>query len=274
MSGKVWLIGAGPGDPELLTMRAFRLLQQASVVLHDDLVSKEILALIPRTVQLHNVGKRCGAKRIQQEEINNLLVNFARFGLRVVRLKCGDPLIFGRAGEEMEALGRAGVDFEIVPGVTAALGAAASAKIPITDRKTASAVAFLTHHQAMNTAEAEWQAWVAAQATLVIYMPGYEYGQIVRRLMSAGMRGNTPCALVSRATARDERVLRTTVEKLPEAVHLPSPTLLFVGEVVSLNAEQVTPLAADWKEFALRDVAAAISAGEAVAQDLHGVSGD
>lgn len=272
MSGKVWLIGAGPGDPELLTMRALKLLQQASVVLHDDLVSKEILALIPRTAHLHNVGKRCGAKRIEQEEINKLLVNFARFGLRVVRLKSGDPLIFGRAREEMEALRSAGVDFEIVPGVTSALGAAASAKIPITDRKTASAVAFLTHHQAMSTPEADWKVWAAAQATLVIYMPGYEYGQIVHRLMSAGMHGNTPCAVVSRATTKDERVLRTTVEKLPEAVHLPAPTLLFVGEVVGLNAERVTQPAADWKEFELREVVA--GAGEAVAGNLQGFSGD
>lgn len=272
MSGKVWLIGAGPGDPELLTRRAFKLLQKADVVLHDDLVSAEVLAVIPRTTQLHNVGKRCGTKRIGQDDINKLLVNFAQFGLRVVRLKSGDPLIFGRAGEEIEALRHAGVDFEIVPGVTAALGAAASARIPLTHRKTASSVAFLTNHQAKNATEADWKAWVDARATLVIYMPGYDYDQIKRRLMSAGMRGETPCAVVSRATSKDEQVLRTTVEKLPDTSHLAAPTLLFVGEVVGLSAEVIT--AADWSQLELTEAMVNISPGEAVAGDQQGLTGN
>src|SRR5579862_7137590 len=135
MSGKVYLVGAGPGDPELLTVKALRLLQTADVVLHDDLVAPEILALIPDTARLQNVGKRCGTKTMRQEEINFLMVTLAGSGLQVVRLKSGDPLIFGRAGEEMEALRRANVGYEIVPGVTSALGAAASAGIPLTHRR-------------------------------------------------------------------------------------------------------------------------------------------
>src|SRR5271166_997515 len=135
MKGRVYLVGAGPGDPELLTVRALRLLKTADAVLHDDLVSAEILALASPLAQLHNVGKRCGAKKISQEEINFLMVAFASAGASVVRLKSGDPLIFGRAGEEVEALRHAGIDYEIVPGITAAFGAAAAAKIPLTHRR-------------------------------------------------------------------------------------------------------------------------------------------
>ena len=134
MKGKVYLVGAGPGDPELLTLKALRLLRTAEAVLHDDLVAPEILRLIPPAAQVHNVGKRCGTKKIRQEEINFLMVALATSGLQVVRLKGGDPLIFGRAGEEMESLRDAGIPYEIVPGVTSALGAAAAAQIPLTHR--------------------------------------------------------------------------------------------------------------------------------------------
>ena len=148
MKGKVYLVGAGPGDPELLTVKALRLLRTAQAVLHDDLVTPEILHLIPATAQVHNVGKRCGKKKILQEEINFLMIALADSGLRVVRLKSGDPLIFGRAGEEIEALRRANVPFEIVPGVTSAFGAAAAAQIPLTHRRASSALVFVTAHQA------------------------------------------------------------------------------------------------------------------------------
>src|SRR5215470_13821556 len=134
MTGKVYLVGAGPGDPELLTLKAVRLLRTADAVLHDDLVAPEILHLIPPTAQVHNVGKRCGQKKILQGEINYRMIALASSGLRVVRLKSGDPLIFGRAGEEIETLRRASVPFEVVPGVTSALGAAAAAQIPLTHR--------------------------------------------------------------------------------------------------------------------------------------------
>jgi len=140
MKGKVYLVGAGPGDPELLTLKALRLLRSAEVVLHDDLVAPEILKLIPSTAQIHNVGKRCGKKKILQGEINDLMVALAASGLRVVRLKGGDPLIFGRAGEEIETLRRNNIPFEIVPGVTSAMGAAAAAQIPLTHRRASSAL--------------------------------------------------------------------------------------------------------------------------------------
>jgi uroporphyrin-III C-methyltransferase len=212
-----------------------RALQQADVVLHDDLVGEEILELIPRATAKHNVGKRCGQKTIRQEDINAMLVRFAHEGLRVVRLKSGDPMIFGRAGEEMEALARAGVEFEVVPGVTSALGAAAAARISLTHRDAASAVAFLTSHQAKTAKAADWQAWVRARATLVIYMPGYEYAQIAGRLMAAGMDRETPCAVVSRATRWDQAIVRTTLAELPSAAQLAAPTLLFVGDAVGLG---------------------------------------
>src|SRR5262249_10894931 len=142
MKGKVFLVGAGPGDPELLTLKALRLLRTADAVLHDDLVAPEILQLISPKAQLHNVGKRCGKTKILQGEINYLMIALAASGLRVVRLKSGDPLIFGRAGEEVESLRRASVPFEIVPGVTSALGAAAVAQIPLTHRRASSSLVF------------------------------------------------------------------------------------------------------------------------------------
>ena len=144
MTGKVYLVGAGPGDPELLTLKALKLLKSADVVFHDDLIRPEILSLVPSSTLLHNVGKRFGNKRISQEEINALMIQNALLGLQVVRLKSGDPLIFGRAGEEIEALRRASIEFEIVPGITAALGAAANAQIPLTHRNAASAIVLVT----------------------------------------------------------------------------------------------------------------------------------
>lgn len=236
MNGKVFLVGAGPGDPELLTRKAFRVLEEADVILHDDLIGREILELIPRSVEVRNVGKRCGRKSIQQEEINALLVAFASFGLKVVRLKSGDPSIFGRAGEEMAALRKAHIDFEIVPGVTSALASAASAQISLTQREKASAVVFLTSHHANPKETVQWQAFVFSGATLAIYMPGFNYQQTSDRLIEAGLKGETACAIISRASSRDQQVHRTTVRELPSAPHLPAPTLLLVGDVV--EAEQ------------------------------------
>src|SRR5271155_650794 len=154
MNGKVYLVGAGPGDPELLTVKALRLLRTANVVFHDDLVSSKFLNLISPAAEVQNVGKRCGSKTIQQEEINFLLVARASSGLAVVRLKGGDPLIFGRAGEEIEALRRANIEYEVVPGITAALGAAAAAGISLTDRRVSHAVLFLTAQLAPGNQEA------------------------------------------------------------------------------------------------------------------------
>jgi uroporphyrin-III C-methyltransferase len=234
MKGKVYLVGAGPGDPELLTLKALRLLQTAEAVLHDDLVSPEILELIPRTAQVHNVGKRCGKKKIQQEEINFLMVALADSGLRVIRLKGGDPLIFGRAGEEIESLRRAGIPYEIVPGITSALGAAASAQIPLTHRRASSALVLITAHQAEGSEAANWSKLAGSGATLVIYMPGKNYGEIAAKLKAAGLGGATPCAIVSRATTPHQRMHHTSIAKLGQSPHFAAPTLLIVGEAVGL----------------------------------------
>jgi len=242
MKGKVYLVGAGPGDPDLLTLKALRLLRAAEVVLHDDLVAPEILKLIPSTAQIHNVGKRCGKKKILQAEINDLMVALAASGLRVVRLKGGDPLIFGRAGEEIETLRRHNIPFEIVPGVTSAMGAAAAAQIPLTHRRASSALVLLTAHKASekdaagkDAAEKDaWSKFVATGATLVIYMPGQNYSDIAKRLTAAGLASETPCAVISRATTKHQRTHRTTVLDLHRAPQLAAPTLLVVGEVVWL----------------------------------------
>ena len=253
MNGKVFLVGAGPGDPELLTVKALRILQSADAVLHDDLISLEILALISKTAEVRNVGKRCGRKSIQQEEINALLVTFASFGLKVVRLKAGDPLIFGRAGEEMEALRKANIDFEIIPGVTSALASAAAARVSLTHRDSASAVLFLTGHHAKPARAVDWRAYVASGATLAIYMPGSDYQQISEQLIAAGLKGETACAIVSRASSPAEQVHHTTIKQLASAPLLPAPTLLLVGDVLT------TPDAVQFQVEAAVNVLPAVS---------------
>lgn len=239
MRGKVYLVGAGPGDPELLTVKAVRLLGSADAVLHDELVTPEILRLASPTAQLHNVGKRCGSKRITQEEINFLMVGLAAAGQRVVRLKSGDPLIFGRAGEEIEALEKAGIDYEVVPGVTAALGAAAAAGIPLTHRRGPAALVILTGHRAGSHEETGWRDFARSGATLAIYMPGQNYGEIARRLRTAGLGRETPCAIVSRASTAEQQLHVTTVANLPAAPRLAAPALLIVGDVVRLAAQSL-----------------------------------
>src|ERR1700733_2150313 len=232
MNGKVYLVGAGPGDPELLTVKALRLLRTADVVLHDDLVTPEILKLISPTAEVQNVGKRCGSKTIRQEEINFLMVTRAASGLKVVRLKSGDPLIFGRAGEEIEALRRSNIVYEIVPGVTSALGAAAAAGIPLTHRQISSTLVLTAGHRAAENAAADWSRLPGAESTLVIYMPGSNYVEISSSLAAAGFGQETPCAIISRATTPEQQIHRTTVSDLPQAPRLAAPTLLVVGEVV------------------------------------------
>ena len=232
MRGKVYLVGAGPGDPELLTLRALRVLHSADAVLHDDLVAPEILKLIPPSAQRHNVGKRCGKKKITQVEINFLMVTLADFGLQVVRLKSGDPLIFGRLGEEIEALRRNGVEFEVIPGVTSVFGAAASLQVPLTERRFTPALVLLSGHRAAENEDTDWRKFVASGATLVIYMPGQNYGEIATRLRKSGVAVHTPCAIVSRASTQQQQTHLTTVREMPRAPQLPSPTLLIVGDVV------------------------------------------
>jgi uroporphyrin-III C-methyltransferase len=232
MAGTVYLVGAGPGDPELLTRKAWRVLQTANVVLHDDLVSEEILRSLAPAIQVVNVGKRCGAKSISQEGINALMVQLARKGKIVVRLKSGDPLLFGRAGEEIEALRRAGVPFEIVPGVTAALGASAAAQISLTDRRHASRVVFVTAHREGGTGLGN-ERHVAPDTTYVVYMPGSRYAQLAAELQAAGIGADIPCAVISRATTKEESVWRTTVADLPKCPKAASPSLIVVGSVVA-----------------------------------------
>jgi uroporphyrin-III C-methyltransferase len=230
--GKVFLVGAGPGDPDLLTLKAARLLRTADVVLHDDLVGDHILRMIPSHVQLHNVGKRCGVKKITQDEINFLMVSLALSGLQVVRLKGGDPLIFGRVAEEMEALEKAKIDFEIVPGITAALGAAATAQIPLSRRGSSPAIIFVTANRAADADPIDWRALIKSQATLAIYMPGHAYGPLASNLRSAGLSKDTPCAIISRATTSEQQVHVTNLADLNLAPRLPAPSLLVVGDVL------------------------------------------
>ena len=242
MNGKVFLVGAGPGDPDLLTVKALRLLRSADVVLYDDLVAPEILKLISPSSDVRNVGKRSGSKTIRQEEINFLMVTMAASGLQVVRLKSGDPLIFGRAGEEIEALRQANIEYEIVPGVTSALGAAASAGIPLTHRRAASTLVITAGHRADEGSSADWKELAAKDSTLVIYMPGSNYTAISNHLAAAGFTPETPCTIISRATTSQQQIHSTTVSHLACAPKLPAPTLLFVGDVVRLADRSSTGL--------------------------------
>ena len=241
MKGKVYLVGAGPGDPELLTLKALRVLKTAGAVLHDDLIAPEILQLIPAAAQVHNVGKRCGKKAILQDEIHYLMVALAQAGQRVVRLKSGDPLIFGRAGEEIEFLRRHDVPFEIVPGVTSAMGAAASAHIPLTHRRASSALVFITAHQAAGSEIANWTRLAGSGATLVIYMPGPNYSDVAAKLKNAGLAASTPCAMISRATTPRQRIHHSTIGELHASPKMVAPAILVVGEVVRFAAATLGP---------------------------------
>jgi uroporphyrin-III C-methyltransferase len=232
--GKVFLVGAGPGDPELLTLKAAKALRSADVVLHDELVSAEILKRVPKSAEVLNVGKRCGKKSTPQEEINRLLVQYALLGVQVVRLKGGDPFIFGRGGEELQALRQAGIEVEIVPGITAALGAAASSRIPLTHRELASTLVFVTGSSRESAHVANWPERLPSNATVVVYMPGHDLLPLRARLLDAGVLIETPCAIISGATSETEQVHITTVGGLLETPHLPAPRLLVVGEVVRL----------------------------------------
>jgi len=221
--GKVFLVGAGPGDPELLTLKALRVLREADVVLHDDLVSGEILALLPRTATIMSVGKRCGRARVTQDEINTLLVAYAASGRTVVRLKSGDPMLFGRAGEEIDVLRAAGVEFEVVPGVSAAFAAAATLGTSLTHRRKSSRVVLSAGHQAAGNLKKD--------ATHVVYMPGSDYAPLVSRLLAEGLSLQTPCVVVSGISGERQAVRRTALGSLPDIGPLPAPSLLLAGEV-------------------------------------------
>ena len=235
-SGKVYLVGAGPGDPDLLTLKAAKLLTEAEVVLYDSLVSREVLALISQTALLVDVGKRAGKKLLTQDEINSLLVSYAQQGKIVVRLKGGDPLLFGRAGEEMEALRRAAIDFEIVPGITAAVGAAVAAKISLTDRRVASQVLFTTFSRGETSHWLNWAA-ITPETTIAIYMPGTHYGEVAARLIENGLAPETPCVVVSHATRAEQHLRWSSIAALSDADQLPAPSLLLVGKVATHDVQ-------------------------------------
>ncbi len=227
--GKVYLVGAGPGDPELLTLRAARLLQQADIVLHDALVSAEILAVIG-SAKVIDIGKRCGTKLLTQDEINSLLIAYASEHNIVVRLKGGDPSIFGRAGEEIEALLQANIPCEIVPGVTSAIAGAAAAGISLTDRRFASSVVFATAHRGPGAEAVAWDTLVTSHSTLAIYMPGTDYQLLANQLCNAGLHAETPCAMISHAGRPSQQVRSSNLHSLGLLDPLPAPTLLIVGE--------------------------------------------
>ncbi len=227
--GKVFLVGAGPGDPELLTLRAARLLQEAQIVLHDALVSAEILTMV-RTTRVIDIGKRCGAKLLTQEEINSLLVAYASECEVVVRLKGGDPAIFGRAGEEIEALLDANIPFEIVPGVTSAIAGAAAAGLSLTDRRFAASVVFTTAHRGRNAEAVAWDKLVTSHSTLAIYMPGRDYQKLTGQLCDAGLAPSTPCAVISHAGRPTQQVRWSDLTSVSLLESLPAPSLVIVGE--------------------------------------------
>jgi uroporphyrin-III C-methyltransferase len=236
--GRVALVGAGPGDPELLTLRAARLIAEAEVLVFDHLVSADVLALARKDAERIYVGKESGSHTLPQDEINQLLVRLAGAGRRVVRLKGGDPFVFGRGGEEVEDLAAAGIPFEVVPGITAACGVAAYAGIPLTHRDHAQSVVFATGHAKPGGADADWTALARPRQTAVIYMGVGALAGICERLVAHGRGADTPAALVENGTTAAQRTVVGTLATLPaiavEAGVKP-PALLIVGEVVSLH---------------------------------------
>ena len=232
--GKVMLVGAGPGDPGLLTLRALRALQQADVILADRLVSQEILAMARREAEIIDVGKEPGGHAAQQDRINRLLVVHARRGRSVVRLKGGDPFIFGRGGEELEYLHRHGIAYEVVPGITAALACAAYAGIPLTHREHAHGLQFVTAHCRESLDDVDWRGLARPGQTLAIYMGVGELAFVRDRLIEAGMPVKTPAALVQNGTLPQQRIIVTELQALPEVAQrqaVASPAVLFIGEV-------------------------------------------
>ncbi len=232
--GTVYLVGAGPGAADLLTLRAHALLQTADVILPDDLVSDEVLALASPTAEIIPVGKRCGQPRITQAGIHELMLHHAGLGRSVLRLKSGDPLVFGRANEELAALRAADIPFEIVPGITAAFAVAAALETPLTDRETASKLIFATaHHAAGKLASVSWEGSFPPDATLVIYMPGRDFAALAASLSAAGIPLGTPVAAVSRASTPQQNVVLTTLVALADSELGPAPLLLLIGDAIT-----------------------------------------
>jgi len=235
---RVWLVGAGPGDPELLTLKAARVLASADVVVHDHLVAPEILARLPRRTRRVYAGKQRGRHTMTQGEINRLLVSLARQGKRIVRLKGGDPFVFGRGGEEALALARAGIAFEVVPGITAATGVAAAAGIPLTHRDLAQACVLVTGSRRKDTADLDWKGLARTAQTIVVYMGLAGLERISHGLIAHGLSPRTPAVIIQQGTTAAQRVVEGTLATLPRLAaeaQLRAPTLIIIGKVVRLR---------------------------------------
>lgn len=245
-AGTVYLAGAGPGDPGLLTLRAHRLLQTSDVILPDDLVSDEVLALASPSAIVIPVGKRCGQPRITQAGIHALMLEHATAGKSVLRLKSGDPLVFGRAAEEIAFLREARIPFEVIPGITAAFAVAAALETSLTDRSAASMLIFATAHHAAGKLELtpKWADSFPRDATLVIYMPGRRFRALADDLIADGIDADTPCVAVSKASTAEQHVHATTLEKIDDVNIGPAPVLLLIGHAIQLTEamlHSVTP---------------------------------
>lgn len=233
-AGEAWLVGAGPGDPELLTLRALQAMQAADVILHDRLVSASVLALARRDAERIAVGKEPGCRRNSQEEINELLVSLVSAGKRVCRLKGGDPFIFGRGGEEAEALEAAGLPYQVVPGITAAAGCAAYAGIPLTHRDAAQSLVLLTAHGKDSVDTLDWASLARDRQTLAVYMAVRRFGELMNRLIEHGRPADTPLAIIENGTTPEQRVIRGNLGQLTllaDAHQVRAPAMLIIGEV-------------------------------------------
>lgn len=238
--GEVFLVGAGPGDPELLTIKALRAMQQADVVFHDRLISQEILELVRRDAELINVGKSMGNHMVEQTDTNQLLIDYARQGKRVCRLKGGDPFVFGRGGEEIQALRKAQVKYQIIPGITAAIGCTSYAGIPLTHRDYAQKVVFVTGHCKNSIDTLDWQSLAQDKQTLVVYMGLMKSQYLLENLITNGKTETTPIAIIENGTCYNQRVISGKLIELTDLINIhsiKSPALLVIGEVAKLTED-------------------------------------